>query len=135
MRRNNPRNSPIAGGSGLNHRIVRRGLPYGPPFDAAHPDDGIERGLVGLFIGVSLKDQFEFLMSEWVNGSVFAAGLAGSKDPLLGDNSGGTGKFVIPVEGKKPIIVSGFSRLVTTRGGAYAFLPSLSALSFISNLR
>lgn len=43
MRRNNPRNSPIAGGSGLTHRIARRGLPYGPPFDPAHPDDGIER--------------------------------------------------------------------------------------------
>lgn len=134
MRRNNPRSSPIAGGSGLNRRIVRRGLPYGPPFDPAHPDDGIERGLIGLFIGVSLKDQFEFLMSEWVNGSVFAPGLGGTKDPLLGDNSGGTGKFVIPVQGQRPIVVSGFSRLVTVRGGAYAFLPSLTALRFISNL-
>jgi Dyp-type peroxidase family len=134
MRRNNPRNSPIAGGSGLTHRIVRRGLPYGPPFDPTHPDDGIERGLLGLFIVASLKDQFEFLMSEWVNGSLFAAGLSGTKDPLLGDNSGGTGRFLIPVQGSKPIVVSGFSRLVTTRGAAYGFLPSLTALQYISNL-
>jgi deferrochelatase/peroxidase EfeB len=135
MRRNNPRNSPIAGAGGLNHRIVRRGLPYGPIFDPAQPEDGIERGLLGLFIGVSLKDQFEFLMSEWINGSVFAAGLGGTKDPLLGDNSAGTGKFIIPVKGASPIIVSGFSRLVWTRGAAYAFLPSLTALEFISHLR
>ena len=134
MRRNNPRRSPIAGGSGLNHRIVRRGLPYGPPFDPAKPDDGIERGLLGLFIAVSLKDQFEFLMTEWVNGSVFAAGLGGTRDPLLGDNSGGSGKFIIPVQGARPIVVSGFSRLVKTRGAAYAFLPSLPALQFISGL-
>jgi deferrochelatase/peroxidase EfeB len=134
MRRNNPRNSPIAGGGGLNHRIVRRGLPYGPLYDPAHPDDGIERGLLGLFIVVSLKDQFEFLMSEWVNGSIFAPGLSGTKDPILGDNSNGTGRFTIPVAGAKPIVVSGFSRLVRTRGAAYGFLPSLSAIQYISRL-
>jgi deferrochelatase/peroxidase EfeB len=134
MRRNNPRNSPVAGGGGLNHRIVRRGLPYGPPFDPAQPHDGIERGLLGLFIVVSLKDQFEFLMSEWVNGSIFAPGLSGAKDPILGDNSGGTGRFTIPVAGAPPIVVTGFSRLVQTRGAAYGFLPSLSAIQYISKL-
>jgi deferrochelatase/peroxidase EfeB len=134
MRRNNPRNSPIAGGGGLNHRIVRRGLPYGPPYDPAQPDDGIERGLLGLFIVASLKDQFEFLMSEWVNGSIFAPGLSGTKDPILGDNSNATGRFTIPVAGAKPIVVSGFSRLVQTRGAAYGFLPSLPAIQYISRL-
>ncbi len=134
MRRNNPRNAPIAGGNGLGHRLVRRGLPYGPPFDPANPNDGIERGLLGIFIAVSLKDQFEFLMSQWVNGSLFAAGLSGTKDPILGDNSGGTGRFVIPVAGGKPIVVSGFSRLVQTRGAAYAFLPSLPAVQYIAGL-
>jgi Dyp-type peroxidase family len=134
MRRNNPRSSPIAGGSGLTHRIVRRGLPYGPVFDPANPADGIERGLLGLFIAVSLKDQFEFLMTQWVNGSIFAAGLGGTKDPLLGDNSGGSGRFIIPVQGATPIVVTGYSRLVQTRGAAYGFLPSLSALQFLSRL-
>jgi deferrochelatase/peroxidase EfeB len=132
MRRNNPRNAPIAGGSGLSHRIVRRGLPYGPPFDPSNPDDGIERGLLGIFIGVSLKDQFEFLMSQWVNSGLFAAGLSGTKDPILGDNAGGTGRFVIPVAGAKPIVITGFSRLVQTRGAAYAFLPSLTAIQYLS---
>ena len=134
MRRNNPRNSPIAGDSGLKHRIVRRGLPYGPLFDPGNPDDGVERGLVGLFIVVSLKDQFEFLMTEWVNGSLFAPGLGGTKDPILGDNSGGTGRFVIPVRGAQPIVVTGFSRLVQTRGAAYGFLPSLSGLQYLASL-
>jgi deferrochelatase/peroxidase EfeB len=135
MRRNNPRSSPIAGGVGTNHRIVRRGLPYGPLYDPAHPDDGIERGLLGLFIVVSLKDQFEFLMSQWVNNGLFAPGLGDSKDPILGDNSNHSGRFVIPVAGGKPIVVSGFSRLVQTRGASYAFLPSLSAVQFIAGLK
>jgi deferrochelatase/peroxidase EfeB len=42
IRRMNPRNSTIAGNGGLKHRIIHRGLPYGPPYDTAHPDDGIE---------------------------------------------------------------------------------------------
>ena len=42
-----------------------------------NPSDGIERGLLGLFIGVSLKDQFEFLMSDWANKGAFAPGLQG----------------------------------------------------------
>jgi Dyp-type peroxidase family len=134
MRRNNPRSSPIAGGVGTNHRIVRRGLPYGPPYDETKPNDGIARGLLGIFIVVSLKDQFEFLMSEWVNGSIFAPGLGGTKDPILGDNSNHSGRFVIPVAGGKPIVVSGFGRLVQTRGAAYAFLPSVSAVKFIAAL-
>jgi hypothetical protein len=87
---------------------------------------------LGIFIVVSLKDQFEFLMSEWVNGSLFAPGLGGTKDPILGDNSNNSGRFVIPVAGAKPIVITGFSRLVQTRGAAYAFLPSLTAVQFIA---
>ncbi len=128
MRRNHPRALRIAGGGASNHRIMRRGLPYGPLYDPAHPNDGIERGLLGLFIAVNLKDQFEFLMSEWVNGTTFAAGLNGSKDPVLGNNADGSGTFTIPVQGGKPITISGFSSFVRTRGAAYGFLPSISAL-------
>jgi deferrochelatase/peroxidase EfeB len=134
MRRNHPRSSTIAGGGASKHRIIRRGLPYGPPFDPAHPDDGIKRGLLGVFIGVSLKDQFELLMSEWVNGDTFAAGLSGTRDPVLGNVPDGGGKFVIPVENAKPIVVSGFSRFVTTRGSAYGFIPGLTALRYIAGL-
>ena len=80
IRRMNPRHASVAGSSGLKHRIVRRGLPYGPPFDPSQPDDGLERGLVGLFIGVSLKDQFEFIMQDWVNKGDFAPGISGTRD-------------------------------------------------------
>lgn len=133
IRRNNPRNSTIAGGAGVKHRIVRRGLPYGPVFDPAHPDDGIERGLLGLFIGASLKDQFEFLMSEWVNGDTFAPGIGGTRDPVLGNNENAMRKFFIPVQGQGKLVVSGFSQLVTTRGSAYGFLPSLTALRYLAS--
>ncbi|MGH8761999.1 MAG: Dyp-type peroxidase, partial [Nitrosospira sp.] len=138
IRRMNPRSSIVAGNSGLKHRIVRRGLPYGPPYDLANPDDGIERGLLGLFIGVSLKDQFEFLMSDWANKGSFAPGLRNTRDPIIGnngDNGASDITFLLPVEGKKrPFELAGLSSFVTCRGAAYCFLPSATAIRFISAL-
>ena len=134
MRRANPRSSAVAGNSGSRHRIVRRGVPYGPPYDPAKPEDGVKRGLLGLFIGASIKDQFEFLMSEWINGSAFAPGIFGTTDPLLGNSAGDDNKFVIPREGAKPLVISPMPRLVTTRGSAYTFLPSLSGLRYLAGL-
>ncbi len=134
MRRANPRGSTIAGNGGSRHRIVRRGVPYGPPYDPANPADGIKRGLLGLFIGVSIKDQFEFVMSEWINGSTFAPGIYGTADPILGNAASGENKFIIPQENAKPIVIDDFPRLVTTRGSAYTFLPSITGLRYIADL-
>jgi deferrochelatase/peroxidase EfeB len=134
MRRANPRGATVAGNGGSRHRIIRRGVPYGPPYDPSHPNDGIERGLLGLFIGVSIKDQFEFLMSEWINGSAFAPRIDGTTDPILGNSAEGQNKFVIPRENAAPVVISDFPRLVTTRGSAYTFLPSLTGIRFIADL-
>jgi Dyp-type peroxidase family len=134
VRRMNPRHSRVAGNSGLSHRIVRRGLPYGAAFDPANPDDGIERGLLGLFIGASLKNQFEFLMKHWANDGGFA-GVGRTKDPILGDNSKEASQFLLPVEGsRKPLAIGGLARMVETRGGAYCFLPSVTAIRYLSAL-
>jgi deferrochelatase/peroxidase EfeB len=48
IRRLNPRGQPVAGqgqpgGSSNSHRLIRRGLPYGPTYDPTKPYDGIER--------------------------------------------------------------------------------------------
>lgn len=143
IRRMNPRSSIVAGNGGLKHRIIRRGLPYGPPYDPANPEDGIERGLLGLFIGVSIKDQFEFLMSDWANKGSFASGLRDTADPVIGSHasqmaaggSGASGTFLIPIKGRKrPIELTGLSRFVTCRGAAYCFLPSATAIRYISAL-
>jgi deferrochelatase/peroxidase EfeB len=135
IRRMNPRSSTVAGNGGLKHRIIRRGLPYGPPYDPSDPDDGVERGLLGLFIGVSLKDQFEFLMSQWANSGSFAPGLRDTRDPVIGDNSNAGATFLIPLgHQKRPLELSGISRFVTCRGAAYCFLPTATALRYISSL-
>lgn len=134
IRRMYPRGDRVAGNAGHRHRIVRRGIAYGPPYDPMHPRDGRDRGLLGLFIGVSLKDQFEFLMADWANSGAFSGGLEPTdEDPLIGAGADGAGRFSIP-RPEGPVVLDGFSRFVTTRGGAYCFLPSISAIRYLAEL-
>ncbi|MGH3699196.1 MAG: Dyp-type peroxidase [Pseudonocardiaceae bacterium] len=132
IRRMYPRGERVVGNASHKHRVVRRGIPYGPPYDPAHPRDGQERGLLGMFIGVSLGDQFEFLMTSWANAGHFTGGLGHEeKDPLIGACPDGTGRFSIPRR-EGPIVLDGFSRFVTTRGGAYCFLPSITGIRYLA---
>jgi Dyp-type peroxidase family len=133
IRRMNPRGQRVAGNGGHQHRIVRRGIAYGPPYDPAHPRDGQARGLLGLFIGVSLHDQFEFLMTQWANDGAFAAGLGRTNDPLIGTQANGAGSFSIP-QPEGSVVLQGLTRFVTTRGGAYSFLPSISGIRYLAGL-
>lgn len=141
IRRTNPRTDPIAGNTSTDkkerskaadkRRIIRRGMPYGPEYTGI--EDGEKRGLLGLFIGVSLEDQFEFLMSQWVNAGGFNGPLpSDSKDPLIGNHSS-EGELIIPTKNGEERL-QGLSRFVTTRGGLYCFLPSISALKYIALL-
>ena len=93
--------------------------------------DGADRGLIFAFVGAHLGRQFEFVQSEWVNGGEFI-GLGDARDPVTGA-ADGEGRFSIP---RKPIPrrLDGLPRFVVTRGGEYCFLPSLSALRWLSEL-
>jgi len=133
IRRMHPRGSRVAGGGGHKHRIVRRGLTYGPPYDPSRPRDGHDRGLLGLFIGASLRDQFEFLMQQWANDGLFAAGLGRSKDPLVGAQDGSAGTFPVPGPAGRTVLTD-LPRLVTTRGGAYCFVPSVTGIRYLAAL-
>ena len=143
MRRVNPRGQPVSGqglpgGSNNTHRLIRRGLPYGPTYDPAQPYDGIERGLLGYFINSSIENQYEFVMAHWVNDSEFAGAVRlnpKSKDPMIGTQDPAESIFVIPrANGAPPIKITGFSSFITTKAAAYCFLPSITAIKFIANL-
>jgi Dyp-type peroxidase family len=134
IRRANPRSAPVAGGDGQLHRLARRGIPYGPPFDPAHPDDGIERGLMTFIVNVDIADQFEFVMRRWIVGDTFAPGLRGTGCPISGVTAPDA-TFKVPVPGsKKPLVLTGFAGFVTTRASAYCFIPSLTALRSLAVL-
>ena len=144
MRRINPRGQPVTGqgqpgGSNNTHRLIRRGLPYGPVYDSTQPYDGIERGLLGYFINSSIENQYEFVLGHWVNDSEFAGSVRlnpKSKDPMIGTQDPTESIFVIPQSnGSAPIKITGFSSFVATRAAAYCFLPGVTAIKFIANLR
>jgi deferrochelatase/peroxidase EfeB len=143
MRRINPRGQPVAGqgqpgGSNNTHRLIRRGLPYGPTYDPTQAYDGLERGLLGYFINSSIENQYEFVLGHWVNDSEFAGSVRlnpKSKDPMIGTQNAAESIFVIPQpNGAPPIKVTGLSSFVTTKAAAYCFLPSVTAVKFIANL-
>jgi Dyp-type peroxidase family len=128
-RRANPRLSMPFDGKLVNrHRLVRRGLPYGPALPDGAAEDGVDRGVVFACFQADLQRQFEFIQSQWLNdGNAF--GLGTDKDPLLGDQDG-TGKFTI--HGKPPVFLAPLSRLVTTAGGEYFFAPGINGLAYLS---
>jgi deferrochelatase/peroxidase EfeB len=143
IRRINPRGQPVTGqgqpgGSNNTHRLVRRGLPYGPAYDPKQPYDGLERGLMGYFINSSIENQYEFVLGQWVNDSEFAGAVRlhpKAKDPVIGTQDPAESIFVIPQkDGAPPIKVTGLSSFTRTRAAAYCFLPSITAVKFISNL-
>ncbi len=143
IRRVNPRDQPVAGqglpgGSNNSHRLIRRGLPYGPTYDPREPYDGIERGMLFHFINSNIENQYEFVLRQWVNDSEFAGAVRlhpKSKDPLIGTQEPAESIFVIPqANGGSPIEVTGLSSFITTRAAAYVFLPSITAIKFVANL-
>jgi deferrochelatase/peroxidase EfeB len=143
IRRVNPRGQPITGqgqpgGSNNTHRLIRRGMPYGPVYDPTQPYDGIERGLLGYFINSNIENQYEFVLNQWVNESDFAGAVRlhpKSKDPLIGTQDPAESIFVIPrPNGAPPIRITGLSSFITTQAAAYCFLPSITAIKFIAGL-
>lgn len=150
IRRNNPRNQAVTGTDSTHHRIVRRAMPYGPAYDPTHPDS-IPRGLIGYFINASLLNQFEFLSSQWNLLSDFVKAATGpggptagnaffnisGEDVFLGVNDPSDSSFTLAAlgaKGKNNTVVTGFSRTITTRGGAYVFLPSITGMRYLAAL-
>jgi deferrochelatase/peroxidase EfeB len=143
IRRVNPRGQPVTGqgqpgGSNNTHRLIRRGMPYGPIYDPTQPYDGVERGLLGYFINSNIENQYEFVLSQWVNDSEFAGAVRlppKSKDPLIGVQDPTESIFAIPpANGAPPIAITGLSSFTSTKAAAYCFLPSVTAIKFIAHL-
>ena len=72
IRKINPRDLTTDQGSPgrtLVHRLLRRGIPFGPPLPPGATEDpaGAERGLLFLSYQGSIREQFEFLAATWMN--------------------------------------------------------------------
>jgi Dyp-type peroxidase family len=128
IRRMNPRDTA----ANMNRRrMIRRGATYGPPLPEGVTDDGQERGIAAFVICASLIRQYEFAQNVWVNDRNFHE-LGNERDPVIGLHDG-TLEYKIP---KRPIrkTIRGLPSFTTVKGGAYFFLPGLTALKYLSTL-
>lgn len=125
-RRLNPRDTA----HNMNRRrMIRRGATYGPALPDGAPEDGVDRGIAAFIICASLVRQFEFAQNVWINDKSFHE-LGNEHDPICGTQDG-TLDFTVP---KRPIrkVHKGIPAFTTLRGGAYFFLPGISALRYLA---
>jgi Dyp-type peroxidase family len=131
VRRTNPRDA--LGDDGrltARHRILRRGLPYGPALPEGAPDDGVDRGLIFVCMQASIERQFEIVQAQWCNdGNAF--GLGAQADPIAAAPGG---EMRHTIEGHPPRFVSPLRSCVRCRGGEYLLLPSIGALQALPRL-
>ena len=137
IRRTNPRDDRLM--PPRLRPLFRRGMPYGSRYPGAvrasgtDKDGAVERGLVGLFFCASLEDQFEHLVSEWVEKNPMGPANRGrAKDPLIGHHDEPNAGFHIPRPGAEPLELKFDKPFVRTRGTLYALFPSRTALSRIA---
>jgi Dyp-type peroxidase family len=127
LRRSNPRATPLKRATAVRrHRLIRRGVEYGPPLpEGVLEDDGIDRGLINLFIQSDIERQFEFVQREWMKGGEFIGLDPNEQDPINGVG-GEDSQMVVP--GAKQPFLFDLPTFVKVKGGEYLFVPGLKAL-------
>ena len=112
-------------------RMIRRGATYGPALPDGAPDDGQARGIAAFIICADLVRQFEFAQNVWINDKTFHE-LGNEHDPIAGHQDGAL-DFTVP---KRPIrkVHKGIPAFTSLTGGAYFFLPGLSAIRYLAAL-
>ena len=142
VRRSNPRDAlgavkgpggkllSFEGSLSFRHRMIRRGMPYGPELPVGvTKDDGVDRGLVFVSFQASISRQFEGVQVQWLNaGNIF--GLGHDRDFLFGHPEG---KGKMTIQGRPPFFLTPQETFVRTRGGEYLFVPGMTALAALAD--
>jgi Dyp-type peroxidase family len=138
IRKVNPRDLPTDKGDRDRTRsfqMLRRGIPFGPPYDRVNPESAANlepRGLLFFAYQRAISLQFERLNTDWMNTEKGPAD--GGFDLLVGQNvATNTGLYLsksatlysapAPAPGEQVVAPANW---VKPTGGAYLFAPSLS---------
>jgi Dyp-type peroxidase family len=140
IRRTNPRDSKQPGDAkeqiiSNRHRLLRRGRSY----TRIGADGAAEKGLLFVSVCADLERQFEFVQQAWSNAPSFH-GLTNEPDPIFSTDTIDTKtgdmcprQFTIPTPAG-PIKLTGMQNFVTVKAGGYFFLPSRSALTWLTDV-
>lgn len=135
VRKSYPRGSLDGGRAEADrHRILRRGLPYGPEVQTGEPGYGqqpvtetTDRGLLFLCYQSSITRGFAFVQGAWSNKPDFPHPGAG-QDPITSQDSEPRDVALSP---PNPHVA--MAQWVTTTGGEYFFSPSISGLEQLAS--
>ena len=123
IRKMNPRDDDVF--HDRQHRLLRRGTPFGPFLPDGKPDDGVERGMIFNAFVAGIEDQFEYVQRHWAHAftSLSSPAAAGGPDALVGASTDGR-----PLRRNGETVTVSFEPFVRTSGAVYLFAPSLPAL-------
>ncbi|KAF8173681.1 peroxidase TAP [Pholiota molesta] len=141
VRKTNPRDDLEVAPNGGSfpvapHRIMRRGVQFGPELTADEQHSGKtahERGLLFVCYQSSLSQGFQFQQKTWANNATFPPFTDKIKnaipglDPLIGQGKEGDRKMsgLDPLDEAQELLMPTF---IVPRGGEYFFSPSLNGL-------
>lgn len=113
-------------------RVIRRGIPYGPEMAAGSlADDGIDRGLIGVFLCTNITRQF-YKLTQWISHNDFSPVFENphTQDALFGNRSitDSVAEFTFPLPDGTDHKILVLPDFVRTKGTEFFLLPSLSML-------
>jgi deferrochelatase/peroxidase EfeB len=127
----NPRSQPIFKARGKTPKVLRRGMPYGPPL-AGTVDDKADRGLIGVFLCSNITDQV-IALTQWAKLNDFSPVYKGGgrvQDALVGNREPDADKsFKIPGVNGNGAVVETLPAFVHTKGTALALYPGRNTLA------
>ena len=119
-------------------RVIRRGMPYGPPL-MGDEDDGVDRGLLGLFLCADLRRQF-YILTGWMKRNDFSPVYDADRraqDAVVANRSlpGASTKFVLPGEGSdgRDVLLEKLPDFVHTKGTVFLLYPGRTMLLALSH--
>jgi deferrochelatase/peroxidase EfeB len=112
----------------LRHRMIRRGMPYGPPYKKGESND-TRRGLVFVCYVADIERQFEDVQRRWCNDGDFAHMSADRDFMSTRPRLPGELPNVLTIGGRQPVFLEQPpDPFVTMKGGGYFFAPGVRAL-------
>jgi Dyp-type peroxidase family len=130
----NPRDQHLSGMAATTGvpQIVRRGMPYGPELKG-EADDGQDRGILGLFVCASIREQF-MRLAAWGQRNNFSEAFPAhgrDQDALIGNRAipGATRQFRIPPGPAGGGTVDGLPDFIRTKATQYLLMPNGATLS------
>jgi hypothetical protein len=118
-------------------RLIRRGFTYGPRLEGID-DDGVDRGVVGLFCFARVNEQF-YTVLRWLQKTGFSEAFNAlpngldAQDAMFGnrDDPSANREFIIPQQGTTPVTLQ-LTNFIRYKGVAVLFAPSIASLRVLA---